>query len=791
VLAAAIGALVSGPAVLRSANGEPTAAPSASSATPLPSSAGVGRADAPAGGASYVGGTTCAGCHAQESDAWRGSHHALAMQEASAPTVLGDFADAKLSYAGVTSRFFKRDGKFYVKTDGPGGKLADYEIKYTFGVAPLQQYLIELPGGRIQALDIAWDTRPKAAGGRRWFHLHPKEKIDFRDVLHWTGPALNWNHMCAECHSTGVRKNYDPQANRFATRWTEIDVACEACHGPGSRHVAWAGAGAGAAAEDAGKNAQSASCDRGAADRSSDPTKGFGARLTPGQGTWSFDAGSPIAHLTGPRDTSTQLDTCGRCHARRAEISEDWRPGQPLAQTHRVAALDERLYQSDGQILGEVYEYGSFLQSRMKASGVTCSDCHDPHSGRLRAEGNAACATCHAAATYDAPSHHHHRQQTEAARCVACHMPSRLYMVIDRRHDHGFRVPRPDLSATLGTPNACSDCHRDHAPGWAADAIVKWYGPTRTRGPSWAPAIAAGRRYEAGADVLLADAAEHPAVPAIARATALDLLARFPAAVRPELVARTLRDANPLIRRSALGLLGAVEPTKRWDIGAPLLADPIRTVRLEAVNALADLPAMASPPAAQRAVVDRALGEYRATQTLNADRADACLNLGALDARLGDQDGAQASYERAIRLQPSFMPAYVNLADLYREQGRDADAERTLRAALARVPDAADVRHTLGLTLVREKRMPDAIGEFARAATLAPDVPRYAYAYALALDRTGEHARALAVLADAQRRFTGDREILEALVQFSLAAGDAEAAVGWREKLRALAGGAK
>jgi Tfp pilus assembly protein PilF len=176
---------------------------------------------------------------------------------------------------------------------------------------------------------------------------------------------------------------------------------------------------------------------------------------------------------------------------------------------------------------------------------------------------------------------------------------------------------------------------------------------------------------------------------------------------------------------------------------------------------------------------------------LNADRADAWLNLGTLDARLGDQDGAKAGYERAIRLQPSFMPTYVNLADLYRAQGRDADAERTLRAALAREPATADVRHALGLTLVREKRLPDAIVELAKAATLAPDVPRYAYAYALALDRTGEHARALAVLAEAQRRFTGDREILEALVQLSLAAGDAEAAAGWNAKLRTLAGGAK
>ena len=724
---------------------------------PLPPAAGPTAA-------AYVGAKACAGCHAKEHDAWRGSHHALAMQEANERTVLGDFAGAKFSYAGTTSRFFRRDKKFYVHTDGPDGKLADYEIRYTFGVSPLQQYLIELPSGRLQALGIAWDARPKAAGGQRWFHLYPKDRVDFRDVLHWTGPAQNWNHMCAKCHSTGVRKKYDTDKDRFATSWTEIDVSCEACHGAGSRHVAWA------------------SGERTAGD----PAKGFDARLAPGAGAWGFDAGAPIARLSGPRDTSAQLESCGRCHSRRTEISEDWRPGQSLAQTHRVALLDEGLYQADGQILDEDYEYGSFLQSRMHASGVACTDCHDPHAARLRAEGNGVCRTCHQPATYDTAAHHHHRPGTDAARCVACHMPSRLYMVVDRRHDHGFRVPRPDLSVSLGTPNACTDCHRDRPAAWASEAVAKWYGPTRARGPSWAPALAAGRRREAGAGALLAAVAAQP-VPAIVRATAVDLLARSPAAVRPDLVERALRDPDPLVRRAGLGLLLGIEPPKRWDIGGPLLADPVRTVRLEAVSALAGVPV---PPAAH-ATFDRTVGEYRAAQALNADRADAWLNLGALAARLGDEGRAEEAYRRAVRLQPSFMPPYVNLADLYRAQGRDPDGERVLREALAREPGAADVHHALGLLLVRGGRRQDALVELGRAAELAPDVPRYAYAYALGLDATGERVKALGILADAQRRFTGEREILEALVQLSLAAGDADASARWARKLRDLDGGAR
>ncbi len=709
-------------------------------------------ADAPGAGSTpgYVGGARCAGCHPKESEAWRGARHPLAMPEATPRTVLGSFADARLRYGAVTSHFFRRGGRFWVRTDGADGRLADFEIRHTFGVAPLQQYLIALPDGRLQALGIAWDARPRTAGGQRWFHLHPDEKVDSGDVLHWTGAAQNWNHQCAECHSTGVRKNYRPDTSHFATTWTDIAVACEACHGPGARHVTWA-----------------------AGDRTgADATKELDASLSPGAGSFAFAAGTGIARLVGARDTGAQIAACGRCHARRAEISEDWRPGRPLTDTHVVSLLDEELYEADGQMRDEVYEYGSFLQSRMHAQRVACSDCHDPHAGGVRAEGNAVCTTCHAPATYDVASHHHHRERTEATRCIACHMPSRLYMVIDRRHDHGFRVPRPDLSVELGTPNACTDCHRDRPPAWAAAAVTTWHGPTRTRGPSWAGALAAGRRRETSAAALLADVIGQAAVPGIVRATALELSSRSPGRLHATLVTRALGDADPLVRRAALGGLLAVEPGARAELAAPFLVDPVRTVRLEAVSVLAQ----GTVPAASRQDFERTVEEFRAAQALNADRADAWLNLGVLDSRLGNAGPAEAAYRRAIRLQPDFMPAYVNLADLYRTQGRDPEGERLLRQALRRQPDAAAVHHGLGLLLVRAKRREEAVAELARAAKLAPNEPRYAYAHALALDGIGKRREAMAVLADAQHRFPGDREILEALVQLSAEMKDREAA---------------
>jgi len=743
-------------------------------ATPLP----PGASNVPASQEPvYVGRAACVPCHQREVERFIGSHHDRAMQVADATTVLGDFKNTRFTYTdGVTSTFFKKGGAYFVRTDGPDGRLHDYRIAYTFGIYPLQQYLIEFPNGRLQALNVCWDTRPKQQGGQRWFHLYANETVDFRDVLHWTGPYQNWNYMCSECHSTNVRKNYDADADRFATVWSEVNVSCEACHGPGSVHVEWARAREGTSPLLAKEGVKDVT------DR-----KGLTIDLAARGGSWVFAGSGVIAHLSGPRDTHTQV-VCARCHARRVQMGEDYDQTQPLGQTHMMALLDEGLYHADGQILEEVFEYGSFMQSRMHERGVVCADCHDPHSGRLSAAGNDVCAKCHEPSHYDTPAHHYHKARTEAARCLACHMLARNYMVVHTRHDHSFRVPRPDLSVVLGTPNTCTDCHKDHPAQWAADAVVKWYGATRSRGPRYAAALAAGRQHQAGGERLLADVIADRSFPAIVRATALSLLQNFPGAAT-DLVERSLQqEEDPLVRRAAVSLLASWPPPQAWHAGAPLLSDPIRVVRLAAVTALADDVTVSSPTPEQRKAFDRAVAEYRAIQAFNADRAEAWLNLGALDTRLGNFAPAEAAYKRAIRMNPWFIPPYVNLADFYRRQGRDMDGERVLRQALTMQQPSGDVDYGLGLLLVRQKRMDEAVAELARATERSPENPRYAYVYAVALDSVGQHEKALAVLADAQRRFTGDRDILAALVQLSAQNGDREAATRWAQKLQALDG---
>jgi predicted CXXCH cytochrome family protein len=707
----------------------------------------------------FVGAAKCAVCHQRETELWKGSDHDLAMQVAGEKTVLGNFNNATVMKDGVASTFFKRDGQFFVRTDGPDGKLQEYRVAYTFGVEPLQQYLVALPDGRYQALSIAWDVKRK-----RWFHLYPKEKIDHRDELHWTRPSQNWNFMCADCHSTNLQKNYRSSEDRFETSWSDINVSCEACHGPGSRHVMWA--------QDAQRGRSRADSPLGLA---------FQIKDTSG-GTWTVSPGEATARRSKPLSSRLEIETCGRCHARRGQIWGDYQHGQPLAQTHRVAFLDETLYHADGQIKDEVYEYGSFLQSKMYHAGVTCSNCHDPHSARLRASGNALCSQCHLPSTYDNPQHHFHRAGTEAGQCVSCHMIKRTYMVVDGRRDHSFRVPRPDLSMKLGTPNACNDCHRDRSAEWASQAVAKWYGPDRKGGWHYGEAIHAGRNARADAESLLIRTVEDATTPSIVRATALSLLGRYPGPDSLRVVERSLRDSDPLVRRAAAPALSAAEPRTRVALGFPLLNDPIRTVRLEVLSTLVGVPRDLFT-ATQLTTLDQVIAEYRQVQAFNADRVEAHLNLGALDAQLGKLDAAEQAYRAAIRQQPSFMPAYINLADLYRQQGQEDRVEQTLREALKADPGNGDAFHALGLSLVRQKRLRDAIPELAKATQRRPDVPRYAYVYGVALHEAGETRRALHVLKRAHEQHPADREIVAALAEYHRQAGNRKAAIAWARKL--------
>lgn len=714
----------------------------------------------------YVGRTQCASCHEKEYAAWKGSDHDLAMQMADEKSVLGNFADAKFSYAGITSTFSRRGDKFYVNTDGPDGKLADYEIKYTFGVRPLQQYLIELPGGRKQALSIAWDSRSKAEGGQRWFHLYLGQNIKAGDPLHWTGVSQNWNFQCAECHSTDLRKNYDAASDTFNTAWAEINVSCEACHGPGSNHLAWA--------------------KKQGDPQSLSANKGLTSALDERRGVaWTPVAETGNAKRSAPRTTAREIDTCARCHGRASRMADNYVHGKPPLDTHRLALLDDSLYWNDGQMRGEVYNWGSFAQSRMFAAGVTCSDCHEPHSLQLRAAGNAVCAQCHQPAKYDAVSHTHHQAATPGAACAACHMPTTTYMVVDPRHDHSMRIPRPDLSAKLGMPNACNNCHTKQTAQWSADAIRRWTGRAPTSYQNFAEALHAGSVGAPGARGALLDVIADKAQPSIVRATAVDRLGRWLTPGTLDAVTRSLNDLDPMVRLAAVEALAGTDAATRQRYLRRMVDDPVRAVRIEAARALADIPAQRLSER-ERVAFDKALAEYVAVQTYNADRPEGRLNLGNLHAQRGDADRAVAEYRKALALDPTFVAAYANLADLHRARDADRDVEAVLREGLARNPRAAVLHHALGLSLVRMKRNPESLREFSDAARLEPDNARFAYVFAVALNSAGQNPAALKVLAAALTKHPHDRDLLSGLAYFRAQAGNRELALGYVKLLQEL-----
>ena len=702
--------------------------------------------------ATFVGSTSCQGCHEAEFRDWTGSHHELAMQVANVDTVLGDFDDASFDYFGTTTLFYTRDDGFYVRTADASGQDREFRIAYTFGVEPLQQYLIEFPGGRLQTLAFSWDTRPVSEGGQRWFHVYPDEYISPDDSLHWTGLQQNWNYMCAECHSTNVAMGFDAASDTFATTYSEISVGCEACHGPGSKHVEQADAGVEKSAYGLDVDLD----DHGSATWVMNPETGIAARS---------------AAQTQPQQ---QPEACGRCHSRRGIIAVHYEYGKPLADTHMPALLDEGLYFSDGQILDEVYVYGSFLQSRMYKAGVTCTDCHNPHTSELvsGANPNDVCSQCHMPTKFAVAEHAGH--VPEQAGCVDCHMASRTYMVVDDRRDHSFRIPRPDLTESIATPNACNVCHSDRDAAWATTAITEWRGPEAPPRSHFGSALDASRHGFANAELL--ELVRNQDYPGIARATAVSELAQPFGSKEFRTLEAQLGNPDPLLRIAALRQLRTLPGELRLRLpGARLLADPVRGVRIEAASSYAGMQDLL--PLEEARAWSQAESDFRSAYEVIANRPEALVALATFETAQRNVDAAIALYEDTLRIEPRAVTARANLADTLRGLGEEARAEAVLREGLALDDNSAVLHHALGLALVRSGQPDDALAELTKAAELAPDNPRLVYVLGIALNSMGRQRDAIQVLTDARSQFDGDFEIAMGLATILRDAGDQQGAL--------------
>lgn len=706
--------------------------------------------------ATYVDNKVCLGCHLEEGRQWQGSHHAQAMAAASAQSVLGDFSNRTFTHRGVTSRFFKRGDGFFVNTEGADGKHADFQIRYTFGVAPLQQYLVELPGGRLQPLTVAWDE-PK----RRWFHLLPNEKTPPGDVLHWTGRYQNANTMCLVCHTTDYEKRYDATTDTFASRWAEPNVSCQSCHGPGSRHVEW-----------------------------ETNQRGAGPAIP-------VDPKAPRGLTVDLRraDARKRTELCAPCHSRRSELTPSPAPGEPHLDNFLPSLLVEGLYHADGQQLDEVYVDASFRQSLMHQRGVTCTDCHNPHTGKLKLSGNAVCLQCHrpdpgsrfpsAAGNYDSPAHHFHKQGSTGAQCVTCHMPATTYMQIQPRPDHSIRIPRPDLSAKVKAPDACTQCHKDKTPAWAAEAMVRWYGPIRRQGPHFGEAFALARAGEPKGYEALAALVANRSMPPIVRASALAALRPDPVTGAEARIAAT-RDPDPEVRAAAADSLEGLNAPERVTALGPLLSDPVRAVRITTARALSSAPAE-QMEATLRPRFDAALAEYIAAQEVSLDMPGAQFNLAIVYENTGRRDQAERHYLGALRIDPDFTPARANLAQLYAASARNGDAERVLVEGLKRLPDLGELQYSLGLLLAEDpNRMKESAEALGRASKLLPTRPDVHYNLGLALEVLGQNAPAERAMLQAQQLNPTDPRIAYALAIFYSKTGRNDRALEWAEKLREL-----
>ena len=690
--------------------------------------------------ANFVGRDHCIDCHEDQSATFNNSHHDLAMDVATEQTVLGDFDDATLEHDGIVSRMYRDGDRFMVHTEGPSGQMEDFQIKYVFGVDPLQQYMVEFDRTeemsdsqieRLQVLRISWD-----AIDQRWFYLDPPdvhEKLEPDDDLHWTGIAQRWQTMCAECHSTDLQRNFDVATGRYHTTFSEIDVSCESCHGPGSLHVELANS-----------------------------TSLF----------WDRNHGYGLARLKGP-DPTAQLETCAPCHSRRGVLDADFHAGEDYFDHYSLETLRRDTYHADGQIKDEVYVLGSFMQSKMYHKGIRCTDCHDPHSLQLKFPGNQACTSCHqhAAGKYDVPSHHHHEPGTQGAQCVSCHMPETTYMEVDPRRDHSLRIPRPDLSVRLGTPNACSRCHvadqleaieppkrellDEYADWlvaaqqgdeqvaaaiqatdqWCNQACETWYGEERLQPKHFAEPLVAFRRGEPGSIEGLLRMVSVPSdmAPAIARATALMDLSEAGVAEAAKVARDRIRDPDehPMVRAAAVNVFLNTTPAAAARTLIPLLDDPSRLVRTEATRVLIRSGAYQQALSdAEKSHVDLAAKEVRESLMTASDRGSAHLGWAMLCEQRNHIEQAIKAYETAIRVQPQMVGPRTNLASLLENLANQL-------ASQGPHPQAADLRRRA------ETLRADELPLLKRDASLAPDNPDVQYRYGLALYLSGDYPAAL------------------------------------------------
>ena len=653
----------------------------------------------------------CGSCHAEIYHSWAASHHAHAHRATDAGADASAFEPARsFSLNGVGYRVAWSAGRPHFVEQRPGSPPQSYDADFVLGYAPLRQYVIPVGGGRYQMSEIAFDSAK-----RDWFNVFGGEQRQAGEWGHWRGRGMNWNSFCAQCHLTDFTKNYDPQSDTYQSKWLEHGVGCVQCHDSLSADHAHAG----------------------------------------------YETPRPLADQLRNRARSQQ--TCAPCHARNELLTGEPRPGMPYFDHFRITLpTDPGVFYADGQVRDEDFNWTSLLTSRMGGkAGVTCLDCHDPHSGKtlLPAANNALCLQCHGgknprnAPIIDPIAHSHHKPESAGNQCVACHMPTTTYMQRDPRHDHGFLRPDPLLTKELGIPNACDRCHADRGIEWQIAANERWYGAALdSRQRQRARAVSGAQKHASDAPDRLTALIASEDVPAW-KATLLLLAIPWAEDPRVSAVAMAaLSDSSPMVRSSAVQLAAAGTSTRENIRTA--LHDPVRQVRIDAEWALA---AEISPESAEGRELeqylgvsaDQPIGQFRLGELLamrgKLSEAQGPLRkaiawdpnspafyetLGAVLSQYGDAYGAAAQFWRGALLdRENANPAY-EAALSYSETGNLQEAEGALRETVRRDPGFDRAWYNLGLLLAKTQRAAEALAAIGHAQSIAPKVADYPYAAA-------------------------------------------------------------
>lgn len=712
----------------------------------------------------YIGSDSCKNCHQVEYQQWQTSDHHKAMQTPNAQSVLGDFANKTVEFHNITSRFFIEDNQYFIETLNKHGNRQTFPVIYTFGFSPLQQYILDTGNGHMQAFNVAWDTRAKLQGGQRWYHLQADESITSDHPFFWQRHFQNWNSRCAECHTTGYEKNYQIETNSYATQFAEATVGCESCHGPAALHQTQANNSA------------------------FDIHKGF-TQLLAKPPVWGFSAKDPIANIVSGSKNQTKrqyMQQCADCHSRRSPIADKTQLiNQSPADYHNVnsiSLLSANLYFDDGQIKDEVFVMGSFLQSKMAEAGVTCSNCHNAHTGKLRLPGNQTCTQCHNASTYDLPEHHQHKADTTGAQCVNCHMPSRTFMQVDDRRDHSFVIPSADVSRAIDSPNVCLNCHQKEGLSWVAAQLNTWRtSPTSLTSPvsqsanilsnSAIPASKASSNH--WSKIHLLPATEQvifaqqtlPNTSAMVGAKLLEIINQQPSQASITLAIEQLSAKQPLLRRAAINVLRHLPPNHGYQYLYPMLKDPVRSVRFQATSLLATW--LSHMPKTLLPELSFAIDEYTASLLLTADFPGSQLNLAQLALAMGDTSKAQKHFEKALTIAPHLPAAMLSFADFWRQTNNQAKELVLLEKAIAVNRDFADVLHQYGLFWVRKKQYYKAAKWLVKATYLVDSQPYYAYVAASALHTIKRTNQAIDLLLAANKRWPEQTDLLFSLALYA------------------------